>query len=74
LTQHSGKSRRTAERASCLAALERAEAGRESATLVDVAEIKAFAELMRSRLTDGDVQFRKAQLSALSERVEVGDT
>ncbi len=28
---------------------------------------------MRARLTEGEVQFRKAYLSALIERVEVGD-
>lgn len=30
-------------------------------------------ELMRTRLTDGEVQFRKAYLAALIERVEAGD-
>ena len=62
-----------AERASCLAALERAKAGRESVTSIDEPKLIAFAELMRSRLTNGEVQFRKAYLSALIERVEVGD-
>ena len=63
-----------AERSSCQAALERATTGRESVTPIDEAKLKAFAELMRTRLTDGEVQFRKAYLSALIERVEVGDS
>ena len=61
-----------AERASCLGALERAKIGRENLAPIDDAKLRAFAELMRSRLTDGEVQFRKEYLSALIERVEVG--
>jgi hypothetical protein len=62
-----------AERAYCLAALERGKAGRESFTPIAEDKLTAFAELMRSRLTEGEVQFRKTYLSTLIERVEVGD-
>ena len=36
-------------------------------------KIEAFGRLMRERLTEGDIPFRKAYLGAIIDRVEVDD-
>jgi hypothetical protein len=56
------------------AALERARSATRPATEVSPLMIERFGQTMRQNLTSGAVQFRKAYLRAIIDRVEVDDT
>lgn len=61
------------DRDTARAAFERARGGNRPAVDLSPAKIAAFGDVMRERLTTGDVQFRKAYLGAIVDRVEVDD-
>jgi hypothetical protein len=54
-------------------ALERARSGARSVFRISPHMIERFAEGMREKLRSAEVNFRKAQLGAIVERVEVDD-
>ena len=53
-------------------ALERAQGSRQSQIVIDDPRVDAFGQMMRERLTTGDIPFRKAYLGAIIDRVQVG--
>ena len=54
-------------------ALERATASYMPPIVIGEEKIAAFGVLMRERLTTGEIPFRKAYLSAIIDKVEVGE-
>ncbi len=60
------------ERASCLTALERAKAGRESVTPIDHAKLRAFAELISCAIDRGRRSVWESYLSRSSSASRVG--
>lgn len=62
-----------AERETAYAAADRARGTSRPAATIAPAKIEAFGNLMRERLTTGDIPFRNAYLGAIIDRVEVDD-
>jgi len=63
-----------ADRETAHAALVRARGANRGPIVIPGDRIAAFGQMMRERLTTGDVPFRKAYLGAIIDRVEVDDT
>ena len=61
------------EHDSSQAALDRARGTNRKPFEISPEHLEAFGHLMRERLTTGDIQFRKAYLSAIIDKVEVDD-
>lgn len=62
-----------ADRDIARAAIERTRGANRPAVDLSPSKIAAFGEVMRERLTTGNVQFRKAYLGAIVDRIEVDD-
>jgi site-specific DNA recombinase len=62
-----------AERETTLAAMQRLRGVATITSVLDERKVAAFSQLMRERLTVGEVPFRKAYLGAIIDRVEVDD-
>ena len=62
-----------ADRDRAHAALERARAGTRPAVAISPALIERFGQIMRERLTSGEIPFRKAYIGAIVDRIEVDD-
>jgi hypothetical protein len=60
-----------ADRETAHAALERARGVNRPPVVIPGNKIAAFGQLMRERLTTGEIPFRKAYLGAIIDRVEV---
>lgn len=62
-----------ADRDTAHTALARARGANRAPIVIPAEKVAEFGELMRERLTTGDVPFRKAYLGAIIDRVEVDD-
>jgi site-specific DNA recombinase len=62
-----------AERDRAQAAIDRARSGARPAVNISQIQVERFGQIMREKLTTGDVPFRKAYLGAIVDRVEVDD-
>ncbi len=62
-----------ADRDRAHAALERARAGTRPAVDISPALIERFGQIMRHKLTSGEIPFRKAYIGAIIDRIEVDD-
>ena len=62
-----------ADRDRAHAALERARAGTRPAVDISPALIERIGQIMRDKLTSGEIPFRKAYIGAIIDRIEVDD-
>ena len=62
-----------ADRDRARAALERARAGTRPAVEISPTLIERFGQIMRERLTTGEIPFRKAYIGSIIDRIEVDD-
>ena len=60
-----------AERDAAKAALDRAVSGKVPASGMDPAMLVRFGQMMRERLTTGEIPFRRAQLASILDRIEI---
>jgi site-specific DNA recombinase len=62
-----------AERDAAKAALDRAVSGKVPASRMDPAMLVRFGQMMRERLTTGEIPFRRTQLASIVDRIEVDE-
>jgi site-specific DNA recombinase len=62
-----------AERDAAKAARERAVSGKVPATAFDTAVLVRFGQVMRERLTTGEIPFRRTQLASFLDRIEIDE-
>jgi site-specific DNA recombinase len=61
------------ERDAAKAALDRAVSGKVPASAMDPAMLVRFGQVMRERLTTGEITFRRTQLASFLERIEIDE-
>ena len=62
-----------AERDAAKAALDRAVSGKVPASRMDPAMLVRFGQMMRERLTTGEITFRRTQLASILDRIEIDE-